>query len=188
MSGFQHGCRCKIYVDKSKLNDFISPSTMSTSRKDLVSCDVIIDQQFHIKAVHRKAVRMKLFCSMFKEGAVLIAFVLFPLLSFALLTHATHAAPELLCFVVLGEVSAFLLCPVWVVSTWTSLSGFPLQTDTELWGTGQPFLCAFLGWNESEVVFLVKREDKSQPFPCVSGLMDSRQVVFVSLPSRTCPV
>lgn len=91
---------------------------MSTSRKDPVSSDVIIHQQFHIKAVHRKAVRTKpCFSSVFKKGAVLIAFVLFPLFSFALLIHVTHAAPEPLCLEVLGEVSAFLFCPFLVFST-----------------------------------------------------------------------
>lgn len=105
----------------------------------------LFDQQFHIKAVHRKAVRTKpWFCSMFKEAAVLIACVLFPLFSFALHTDATRVAPEM-CFAVLGEVSAFPFCPVWVVSTWTSLSGFPLQTDTELWSTAQPFYVLFQG-------------------------------------------
>lgn len=91
---------------------------MSTSRKDPVSWDVIIDQQFHIKAVHGKAVRTKpCIYSMLKEGAVLIAFVLFPLFSFALLTHLTHTVPEALCLAVLGEVSAFLFHPVLAVST-----------------------------------------------------------------------
>lgn len=68
MSGFQPGCRCKICVDRSKLNDFIPPSTTSTSRKGPVSCDVIIDQQFHIKAVHRKAVRTKPCCLFHVQG------------------------------------------------------------------------------------------------------------------------
>lgn len=91
---------------------------MSTRRKDPVSCDVTIDQHFHIKAVHRTAIRTKpCSCSQFNDGAVLIALVLFPLFSFALLTHATRAALELLCFAVLGEVSAFLFCPVLDVST-----------------------------------------------------------------------
>lgn len=74
---------------------------------------LLFDKQFYIKADHRKAVRAKpCFCSMFREGAVLIVFFLFPLLLFALFTHATHATPELLCFAVLGEVSDFLFCPI----------------------------------------------------------------------------
>ena len=51
---------------------------MSTSRKDPVSCDVIIDQWFHVKAVYSKAVKIKTwFFTLFKKGAVLIAFVAF---------------------------------------------------------------------------------------------------------------
>lgn len=148
MSGFQHGCRCKIYVDKSKLNDFISPSTMSTSRKDLVSCDVIIDQQFHIKAAHRKAVRTKpSFCSMFEEGAVLFAFVLFPLLSFGLLTYATHAAPELLCFAVLGEVSAFFTLPSLSCVHLNKPLWLPFTDRHRALEHRSAILCVFLEWN-----------------------------------------
>lgn len=67
-----------IYIDKSKLNQFISSFTISTTRKDPVSCDVIIDQQFHIKAVYSKAVEIKTcFSSLFKKGAGLNAFVAF---------------------------------------------------------------------------------------------------------------
>lgn len=51
---------------------------MSTSRQDPVSCDVIIDQEFHIKAVYSKAVKVKTcFSFLFKKEAVLIAFVAF---------------------------------------------------------------------------------------------------------------
>lgn len=51
---------------------------MSTTKKDPVSCDVIIDQQFHIKAVYSKAVKIKTcFSSLFKKGASLNAFVAF---------------------------------------------------------------------------------------------------------------
>lgn len=159
MSGSQPECRCKIYVDKSKF--FVSPSTMSTSSKDHVSCDVIIAQQFHIKAVHRKAVRTKpwfLFHVQWRGSFDYICSFL------SVFFHASH-----LCHSCCTRAVVFC-------SAWRSLSLYILPSlcclhlNKPLW---MPFtdrhralehesaiLCAFLGQNEFEVVFLVKREDK----------------------------
>lgn len=64
---------------------------MSTSRKDLVSYDISIDQEFHIRAVYSTVIKVKArFSSLFKKGAFLIAFILFKYIFNCKTTEISH--------------------------------------------------------------------------------------------------